>query len=517
LPGASLAINRHIGPRETKIMDAFLAYKRLTAARDRVAQPIATQHHRHLSQRPFVLACYHLAGDPGAPVGLLYGTDVNSPNLVVIGEPRNRTLRFRGLEVFSQDINTYLDDFRSRSVVLDRNGIPKVGRLGTPQLLADDAPQIVVPNAATADWLKLLARSTVWLQTEGEYAVDPILPRFGGHLTHLTGRSGLPGSANILSATELLDMHWTTGQTDLEDANLSTMLSWIDPLWFDPAWLHATTAPTDGVAAAALAELLPSAGPVSDPRWDIEVLAPLIEEFNEHRRAGSVTDSVLDELRGAVIAALMPGWVATWRSLDLVGALPEAPSVHRRWESDRYAWASHLNRVDADAAFFRRYRNAVQSARLLHASEHAAAEVEAAMALDDPLVMARHIVGGIAVEGTVVGCDDSHTVQGPVRRVRRPILRLVPHEPVLLPMGTSVTWAADTRVSGDIISLPTNDGDPLEIMITTGMRTGGVPVTGVHGCFTTMKPPTRYPDTVPDQVPWTHTVPIPVDPEVEVA
>lgn len=498
-------------------MDAFLAYKRLVAAREREAQPVATQHHRHLSQRPFVLACYHLAGDPGAPVGLLYGTEVSSPNAVVIGEPRNRTLRFSGLEVFARHINAYFDDFRSRSLVLDRYGQQKIGRMGTTQVLADDAPQIVVPNAATADWLRLLARSTVWLRTDGEYAVDPVLPRLGGHLTHLTGRRGLPGSANILSATELLDLHWATGQTDYEDANLATMLSWIDPRWFDPTWLQTTTVPTDGVAAAALAELLPSAGPVSDPHWDIEILAPFIDEFNEQRRAGRATDSVLGRLQDAVISALTPGWVATWRALDLVGDLPEAPSVRQRWESDRWAWTSHLNRVDSDAAFFRRFRTAVQSARLLHASEHAAADVEAAMALDDPLVMARHIVGGIAVEGTIIGRDDSHRVQGPVRRVRRPILRLAPNEPVLLPVGTSVTWASDTRVSGDIISLPSDDGRPLEIMITSGMRTGSVPVTGVHGCFTTVKPPIRYPDTVPDQVPWTHTLPIPDDPEGDVA
>lgn len=499
-------------------MDAFLAHRRLTAAATRTAQPIATLRHRHVSRRPLVLCGYHLAGDPGAPLAFLYGTDVNAPQVVVIGEPRNRDLRFRGLEALARGINTYVEGFGSRSIVLDRHGRPKVGRNGNVQRLAADAPQLIVPNIGTADWLAVVARSTVWLRTEGDYAVDPVLPRFGGHLTQLTGRRGIPGSSNVLAATELLDLHWTTGQTDFEDANLATLLSWVDPTWMDPSWLVSWQAPVDAVDAASMAELLPSAGPVADPTWDADDLEPLIAAFNDARRAERSTAVPLRALRDILTDAFAPAWTATWRAIELVDALPEAATVAARWKADRWAWTSHLNRVDADQAFFRRYRTAIQAARLLNASEDAAAGVEAAMALDDPMVMARHIAAGAAIEGTVIDRDDTHyLLSAKGRRNSRPIIELTPDDDVLLPVGTELTWASDTRIRGVIHRLPVNASNPVEVMVTAGMRTGALPGPGDHGCFTTLAPPERYPDTLPDTVPWTHVLPTPPEPESEIA
>lgn len=500
-------------------MDAFLAHKRLVAADARRAQPIAGFHHRYLSRRPLVLCCYHLAGDPGAPLGFVYGTDPDSPQVIVVGEPRNRDLRFRALERLANDFNDYFGGFRTRQTVLDRNGGQKFRRDGTELMLADEAPQLVVPNSATADWLGLLARSTVWLQTEGEFAVQPSLPVFGAHLTYLTSRRKLPGSANILAATELLDLHWTTGQTDFEDANLATLLSWIDERWLDPEWFNPWVPPPDGCEAARLAESLPSAGPVPDPVWDTTTLEPLVEAFNSERRVGRQTDRTVTRLRAAVLAALTPAWIATWRAIGLVRALPEAASVSVRWDSDRWSWTNHLHRAEAGRAFFRRHLTAIQSARLLGDTEDAAAGLAAAMAIDDPLVMARSIAAGDAVEGLVIERDDSHFEMGPSgrRRVSRPIIRMAADDPLIQPIGTSMIWAADTRVRGEIHRLPEQPGDPVEIKIIGGMRNGALPNVGDRGCFTTLVPPTRYGDTLPETAPWTHTLPQPVEVEGDVA
>jgi hypothetical protein len=492
-------------------MDAFLAHQRLIAAHTRIAQPTATMCHRRVSPRPMVMCAYHLAGDPGAPVGFLYGTHIDSPNVIVIGEPRNRDLRFRGLERLAQALNAYFDDFRTCSPVLDRYGQPKLRSDGMERSVADDAPQLVVPNSGTADWLALLARSTVWLRTEGEFAVDPVLPRFGAHLTHLAGRRALPGSADIIAATELLDLHWTTGQTDFEDANLATLLSWIDPTWISPAWFPSWTSPFSGVEAAKMAETLPSAGPVPDPIWDMQTLEPAVAAFNAARSEGRSTGRELADLEAVLVDALTPAWTASWRALCAVGGMTEAASVQRRWETDRWAWTSHLNRSDAGRAFFRRQRTAVQSARLLDATENAAAEVQAAMALDDPLVMARYVAAGEAIEGTVVDRDDAHFELGPSgkRQVERPIIKLAADDAVLQPVGTRVVWVPDLRVRGEIHRLPITDDGAVEIKITNGMRTGAMPGRGDRGCFTTIAPPTRYPHTVPDTVPWTHALPVP--------
>jgi hypothetical protein len=138
-------------------------------------------------------------------------------------------------------------------------------------------------------------------------------------------------------------------------------------------------------------------------------------------------------------------------------------------------------------------------------NEEALAQLEVAMALDDPLVMARHVAAGNAIEGTVVARDDSNQVVGPTgRRRSRPIITLRADEPVLQPLGTELVWAADVRVRGEICGLPLGPGDPITIMVTAGMRAGDVPLPGQRGIFTTLIPPNHYPDTVPDEVPWTH-------------
>lgn len=499
-------------------MDPFLAHRRLTAAATGTAQAIATMRHMHLVPEPLVLCAYHLAGDPGAPLGLIYGTDRDAPKTIVVGEPRNRDLRFRALERLATDVNNYLDCYRTRSTVRDHHGRPKQSRAGNPQRLADDAPQIIVPNIGTVDWIGILARSTVWLRTDGDFPVDPVLPRFGGHLTHLTGRRAVAGSANLVAATEFLDVHWTTGQTDFEDANLATLLAWVDPHWLDSAWLSRGVTITDAVTAAAFAETLPSAGPASDPTWDEEELGALIAAYNKARKRKRLTKGPKKALRDAITEQLLPAWKATWRAIDLVMALPEAPGAQRRWLGDRWAWTSHLNRVDADRAFFRRYRTAIQSARLLAASEDAAAAVQADMAFDDPLVMARHVAAGAAIEGTVTGRDDDHRVRSPAgRRNRHPLIYVRCDEDVLLPVGTELTWVADTRIRGVISELPKTPADDLTIMVTAGMRTGALPGPADHGCFASFRPPTRYPDTMPDNVPWTHVLPAPPDPESDAA
>src|SRR5678815_4266394 len=61
-----------------------------------------------------------------------------------------------------------------------------------------DAPQIVVPNGATAQWLTDLI---------GRYlriCDDPVLVDAGRHLGWFSGRRVLPGSDALLVATDLL-------------------------------------------------------------------------------------------------------------------------------------------------------------------------------------------------------------------------------------------------------------------------------------------------------------------------
>lgn len=493
-------------------MDPYLAYQRLVAAETHTAQPVASCRHVHLSTQPLVLCAYHLAGDEGAPVAFLYGRSPDAANLVVVGEPRNRSLRFRMLERLAADVERYLGRFWSRRAVVDDRGRQKYDPDGRPRLLAIDAPQLIVPNSGTADWLTTLARSTIWLRTDGDYPVDAVLPRFGAHLTHLTKRRATGGSANIVAATELLDLHWVTGQTDAEDANLATRLSWIDPNWLEPSWFSAATSVRglDAIAAARLAEVLPGAGPVPDPTWDVNELEPAVNTYNRAVSAGVDPAAAVEAVTDAAADALAPTWAATWRAIELSRGLPEAASVSRRWELDRQAWTWHIGRVDAERVWFRRFRTAIQSARLLAQSEAAAATLAADMAFDDPLVMARAVADGMAIEGIVIERDDTHRRPGPSARrmVTRPLIRLRPHEDCLQPIGTTLTWSTNTGVELEITNIA--DDGVVTLTVTAGMRSP-LPEVGDDVCLAAFSPPRYYPDTLPTDVPWTHRLPAPPD------
>ena len=493
-------------------MDPYLAHQRLVAADAHVAQLVTSRRHVHLSAQPLVLCAYRLAGDEGAPVAFLYGESPEDSRLVVVGEPRNRSLRFRALERVAADVEGYLGRFFGRRFVLDDRGRQKMGPDGRPKLLAIDAPQLIVPNSGTAEWLTTLARSTVWLRTDGDHPVNALLPGFGAHLTHLTNRRATGGSANIVAATGLLDLHWVTGQTDAEDANLATLLSWIDPDWLDPSWFPAGTSVRglDAITAAQLAETVPGAGPVPEPTWDADELEPAVTAYNSAIRAGVDPAAAAETVTDAAADALAPTWAATWRAIELTRALPEAASVSHRWELDRQAWTRHLGRVDADRVWFRRFRTAIQSARLLAQSEAAAAELAADMAFDDPLVMARAVAAGTAIEGIVIDRDDTHRRPGPSgrRMVSRPLVRLRPHEDCLQPIGTTLTWSVNTKVS--LVIMDIADDGIVTVTVTAGMRSP-LPEVGDEVCFATFSPPRYYPDTLPTDVPWTHQLPAPPD------
>ncbi len=141
-----------------------------------------------------------------------------------------------------------------------------------------DAPQVLVPNRGGIGFVQLFGRSTRFRRTDGEYAVAPTVPDLGRWLTFLAERAEHPGSSLLLAATDMLAMHWASGQSAVEDQNLAALLGWIDP----PAGM------TGPEAAAAAEDPLtwPPAGPTTDPTFDNEVLAPLIRAAE---RAGTRT------------------------------------------------------------------------------------------------------------------------------------------------------------------------------------------------------------------------------------
>lgn len=472
-------------------MNALRTHLALTAAQTGRAQPRATCRHSHLSDRSLVVVGYHLAGDIGAPLALVWGTDPANPQVVVVPEPRNRALRFAALERFGTDLVRYLDGFAAQSSQTR-------GARGRPrdQNVCDDAPQLVLANPATADWLfGIVGRFTRNLRTDGDPPAPPVVPTAGKHLSFFEDR--LPGSSLVLTATELLTTHWQTGQLPAEDLNLAALLAWVDP----PPGIS-------GPQAAAAAEDRSPAGPISDPHWDARVLEPLIQDWHRattdadrERIRRRLTDQAADQLQTA--------WEGSWRSLELLAALPPAAHLPRRWLKDREAWTAHRDRVADGTARFRRIPTPVQAAQRLRRLEQRTAELAYQMAHDDLLVLAADAAGGEALVAEVVTVEATHRVATTTgRSVLRPRLTLNPLIPYNRPVGIVGRLTADPRVAVQVVQ---NDEDGCRALVTSGANqtttANRLPAPGDVLWLNTREqprgePPPQWPDT-----PWTHTLP----------
>lgn len=392
---------------------------RLEAVATGRAQPRATARHRHLSQRPLVLVPLTTAGEAGAPLGALVGTERTSPRVLVVPQPRDRDLRFTFLAQLADTVLEYVDAFADDVEAAERSETdPETGkRVKVEVELCSDAPQLIVPSSAGIDFVRLIGRSTRFRRTaeqdpEAPYPAPPRVPLLGRWLTHFGERARVPGSSLLVAMTELLSRHWATGQSSLEDQHLGALLAWIE-------------APegTSGADAALRAELArdkdgqllcPPAGPATDPAFDNRLLAPAIERYDRARGTLATAEDGIEadarlaelaaaerEIRSLIESRTRPTWDAVWRGLDALCTLPEAPRAADRWTRDRWSFTGHRDRVVAGEPPQPRVDDAVTAANKLATREREQARLEAQEALDDPLVMAGRRLAGEAFAGEV--------------------------------------------------------------------------------------------------------------------
>ncbi|MGW5178451.1 hypothetical protein ACWERY_29485 [Streptomyces sp. NPDC004082] len=400
-------------------MSLITTLARLEAVSSGRAQPAATVRHRHLSERPLVFVPLTTAGEAGAPLGALVGTDRDAPTLLVVPQPRDRDLRFAFLAELAAVVLPYIDGYAGEVEAAERTETdPETGkRVKVEVELCADAPQLIVPSRAGVEFVRLLGRSMRFRRTaeeepEAPHPAPPRVPLLGRWLTHYGERARVPGSSLLLALSDVLSRHWATGQSSLEDQHLGALLAWIDP------------APGESGAEAALrAELTrdsegqllcPPAGPATDPAFDNKLLAPAIERYDRARTAlaaaedGLEADDRLGELtaaegriRALVASRTRPTWDAVWRGLDLLRELPEGAHVADRWTRDRWSFTGHRDRVVAGEPPQPRRDDAVTAANKLATREREQARLEAQEALDDPLVMAGRRLAGEAFAGEV--------------------------------------------------------------------------------------------------------------------
>lgn len=460
-------------------MNALHAHQALLAAANRRAVAKTTRRHIHLSPRPFVIAGYHLAGDPGAPLALMWGSSRHDvPRLMVVPEPRNRALRFEALSEFASAFIEYLSQFQDH----DDEGA------------CLDAPQLVVPNAATADWLGgVVGRFTRNLRTDGDPPAPPSVPLAGKHLSFFADL--LPGSCLLLPVTTLLTIHWQTGQLPSEDLNLAALLGWIDP----PSNL-------DGPQAARVGEESSPAGPISDPDWDAETLSELNQDWHAARNDADRL-AVRQELEREIRELLEPTWADSWQALDLVGSLPAADHVTSRWQRDLENWTTHCARIAQGEAYFRNIPTPVQAAGRLRHLEDRTESFQREMAWDDPLVMATVVASGEALAGRVVTTDRDHrslNVNG--NSVLRPLISVEPSLGFDRPAGTTLFLSTHPEVTVKLLTTDSSGLVQAEVVKGANQKATieRLPEVDENVVLSPFGPSESHRRTKVDDVPWTH-------------
>lgn len=485
-------------------MSTLTALARIEAVRSGRAQPLATVRHCHLGDRPLVVVPLRLAGEAAAPLAAMVGTGPDDSTLLIVAQPRNRNLRFAFAAELAAVILSYVESCQGRTEVV-------TNRAGEDRERYEDAPQLLVPNRGAIGFLRMLGRSTRFRRADGPYPVDPSVPLLGRWLTWFADRAERPGGSTLMAMTEVLGMHWATGQSPLEDGNLAALLGWIDP----PSGLT-------GQQAAARAEDpvdFPPAGPATHPGFDNEILAPALAAYDA-AEAATVTDAAdpaavdaarelsVRRLREVLASQLEPTWRLMWRSVELLGDLPEAPSVPTRWVQDRESFSYFTQSLEEGVPQARR-DGAVAAAIRLDRLERAQGEYDAQRAFDDPLVMAEFRLTGEAFGGVIVECDPTRLDESGKKAKLRPLVRVRTEDPVRVQQGKSVYNAA--RPGQEAKVLQVRQGSVL-LELCSGMgggkspRPGSVPEVGEWVCFTSFGAKgwgaTSFPDR--EDTPWTH-------------
>ncbi|MFF9309642.1 hypothetical protein ACF1BS_01885 [Streptomyces sp. NPDC014748] len=509
-------------------MSLIATLARLEAVHSGRAQPAATVRHRHLSDRPLVFVPLTTAGEAGAPLGALVGTDRDAPRLLAVPQPRDRDLRFAFLAELADVMLPYVDSFAESVEAAERTETdPETGkRVKVEVELCADAPQLIVPSRAGIDFVRLLGRSMRFRRTaeqdpETPHPAPPRVPLLGRWLTHFGERARVPGSSLLLALSDVLARHWTTGQSGLEDQHLGALLAWIAPPDGGSGAEAALRAELERDAAGQL--LCPPAGPATDPAFDNKLLAPAIERYDRARQALAAAEDGMaaDDRLGAVTAAehailalvekcALPTWEKVWDGLDLLRTLPEGAHVAERWTRDRWSFTGHRDRITAGEPPQPRRDDAVTAANKLAAREREQARLDAQEALDDPLVMAGRRLAGEAFAGEVVEVVMAYS-EGK-RPSPRPLVTVRTDDRPHLGERAKAYRSLNGRPQSAEFVAEEDDGTLIVLRVLDKMgrgkepEAGSVPEKGDRVCFTLFEHEQRGGAKLPDpeQTPWTH-------------
>lgn len=450
-------------------LEAYLAARVYESGR---AIRRTTLRHNHLTKAPLGVVVWRLGGERFRAAAVAWGPIGGRFRMAVPGEPRNRPLYFAALQPFAADLCR-----RVRSAAE-----------------AGSALQLIVANKATVGALALLGRYLAYLSDRDGTRPDPALIEAGKHLRFYTRHTRVPGQALLVALDELLADHWATLLSPLEQANLAALDAQIAP----PQGMHA-------LEASWKAERELHVGP--DPTEEIDrVTQRLMDEFNQ-RRAGR-TDrrrlgSFLDPLEKHYRNLIEPVWELMGRVVQRERDLPEAPSVARRFDQDKWAFLRHAKWI-SEGGHYSTKETPRQAAQTLRRLEEAQARYEAERAVDDPACMVPYLLDGKAVRGVVKAVEETDI--GGTRSRWRARIAIETPDPVPIPVGTELWWtrtASEKPWVVEKVARRRDGGARLELQSTAPPKPGRVPSVGEEVTFSTLTTARSwFKQPLPEQSPW---------------
>jgi hypothetical protein len=380
------------------------------------AVPTALRCHRHIAAGPAMIVPFRIGGESFAVSALAMGFSRTDFDPLVVPDPRNRALFFDRITPFARKFDEWFMSFASQR---DEDGI------------ATNAPQLVMPNRASASLLAAVGRRLAYI--DASYSVDPAVTATGRHFQFLKDHLRVPGQQLVLSLTDILASHWATAQTPGERLSLPALAAWIQP----PPGIH-------GFDAAVAAEADDGVGPLLPASRDIELFG-LVEAYAAALKAGDAAAACSAEIgiHAHWTQVLGSAWGICWDALAQIRNLPLAPSTRQRWRQDCEAYTRHAEWQRTGGR--RRVRPTVRQAAETHSRlEAAAAMLTTQEAIDDPLRMAPYVLRDEAIIGTVVAIDPENVERSPGGQRRRyPLVTLETPQPCGVAVGKQLWWTAD--------------------------------------------------------------------------
>jgi hypothetical protein len=462
------------------------------AAEEGRAQRSASMRHRCISNDAVVVMPYQIGGESFAVGAVMWGQTRSTPTVVIVHDPRDRQEFYNSIVPFTDWIDQYFHSFADERDT-------RTSRTGRESSTTRRAPQVIVPNAASAQLLGRTGRRLAFLGAS-KFTLPPSLIPAGRHLLFLRDQIRVPGQQVLLPLTDLLANHWSTPQTSSERLSLPALMAWIDP----PGW-------NDGFTAAEAAENSVSVGPVPPGEHD-ERLYDLVTERRKRNLEGKSVSKVESKIDDLWQRMLVPAWNLCWDSIEEESRWPEAPSVQRRWEDDRKAYTRHID-WQRSAGHRRLREKPLQAARKLTELEQALSQLETEEATDDPVRMIAYALRGSAVMGTIVRVDDTNRERSPGGQMRTyPIATIRCGHDCPMPIGKKLFWANEPSSSGWLVVAitPAKDGSNTVTLRREKSSTSSttLPIRGATTAFSELSI-SGFQPLFPKEanVPWTHRVP----------